>query len=444
MANSLESLTTLPKSNGVSPTPLDEAALLARLDEAQAAVDAYLELQPPAAVARVPAAPAGVLELSVVMPCLNEAGTLAVCIEKAQRAMAERGIVGEVVIADNGSTDGSIEIAERLGARVVRVPAKGYGNALMGGITASRGKFVIMGDADDSYDFLEIPKFVEQLRAGHELVQGCRLPSGGGRVMPGAMPPSHRWIGNPAFSWLVRRMFRAPIHDVYCGLRGFRRELFDRLDLRCTGMEFATEMIIKSSLFNVDVAEVPTTLHPDGRKAHAPHLRTIRDGWRTLRFFLMYSPRWLFLTPGLTLLVAGLAGYALALPGATVAGVTFDAHTLLVASLAAVLGVQLLQFAVFAKTFAISEGLMPEGRLMGVFRRVVNLERGLAVGTAAFVGGMGLLALAVNQWRLAGFGSLDYSHTMRWVVPGVTLAALGFQTVFSSFFISILRMARKP
>jgi hypothetical protein len=389
-------------------------------------------------------APPQELELSVVMPCLNEADTLATCIEKAQRAMADAGIVGEVVIADNGSTDGSIEIAERLGARVVRVPAKGYGNALMGGITASRGKFVIMGDADDSYDFLEIPKFVEQLRAGHELVQGCRLPSGGGRVMPGAMPKSHRWIGNPAFSWLVRRMFRAPIHDVYCGLRGFRRELFDRLDLRCTGMEFATEMIIKSSLFEVDMAEVPTTLHPDGRKAHAPHLRTIRDGWRTLRFFLMYSPRWLFLAPGLGLMLAGAVGYALALPGASVAGVTFDAHTLLVASLSAVLGFQLLQFAVFAKTFAISEGLMPEGRLMAIFRRAVNLERGLIAGSATFLGGVGLLGLALNQWRVAGFGSLDYAHTMRAVIPGVTLAAIGFQTVFSSFFISILRMARKP
>ena len=233
------------------------------------------------------------------MPCLNEADTLAICIEKAQRAMREAGIEGEVIVADNGSTDGSQEIAQRLGARVVPVTEKGYGNALMGGIRAARGKFVIMGDADDSYDFLEIPKFVAKLRDGHDLVQGCRLPSGGGKVMPGAMPTLHRWWGNPMFSWLVQRMFRAPIHDVYCGLRGFTKQLYNRLDLRCTGMEFATEMIIKSSLFEVDIAEVPTTLHPDGRKAHAPHLRTFRDGWRTLRFFLMYSPRWLFLVPGM-------------------------------------------------------------------------------------------------------------------------------------------------
>jgi glycosyltransferase involved in cell wall biosynthesis len=443
MTSSVDSLPGETKP-AAPPIRADHDAMLARLRDAQSAIDAYLELQSPARVDRQASAPPHAVELSVVMPCLNEADTLAVCIEKAQRAMANHGIAGEVIVADNGSTDGSIEIAERLGAHVVRVPAKGYGNALMGGIAAARGAYVIMGDADDSYDFLEIPKFVEQLRAGHELVQGCRLPSGGGRVMPGAMPPSHRWIGNPAFSWLVRRMFRAPIHDVYCGLRGFRRELFDRLDLRCTGMEFATEMIIKCSLFAVDVAEVPTTLHPDGRQAHAPHLRTIRDGWRTLRFFLMYSPRWLFLAPGLVLLLAGAVGYALALPGARIAGVAFDAHTLLVASLATVLGFQLLQFAVFAKTFAISEGLMPEGRLMAVFRRWVNLERGLVVGGLAFLGGLGLLAGAVNQWRLAGFGPLDYARTMRWVIPGVTLAALGFQAVFSSFFISILRMARKP
>lgn len=437
MASALESPTV---TTALTP---EHAGLLARLDQAQSAVDAYLELLPPEVVANPTVRPPRQLELSVVMPCLNEADTVAACIEKAQRAMADHGITGEVIIADNGSTDGSIEIAKRLGARVVHVAEKGYGNALMGGISSARGQFVIMGDADDSYDFLEIPKYVEQLRAGHELVQGCRLPSGGGRVMPGAMPPSHRWIGNPAFSWLVRKMFRAPIHDVYCGMRGFRRELFDRLDLRCTGMEFATEMIIKCSLFNVDTAEVPTTLHPDGRKAHAPHLRTIRDGWRTLRFFLMYSPRWLFLIPGISLLLVAALGYALALPGLTVRGVTFDVHTLLVASLGLLIGSQLMQFAVFAKTFAITEGLMPEGRLMRVFNRYASLEFGMAAGAASLIVGVGLLGVAVNQWRSAAFGALDYATTMRWVIPGVTLAALGCQVVFSSFFLSILRMARK-
>ncbi len=417
--------------------------MLDRLDATVEAVGACLASPPPISHdANESVAPAEV-ELSVVMPCLNEADTLATCILKAQQAMAEHGIRGEIVIADNGSTDGSPQIAASLGARVVHVAEKGYGNALRGGIQASRGKCVLMGDADDSYDFLELPKFLDQLRAGHALAQGCRLPSGGGRVMPGAMPPSHRWLGNPMFSWLVRRMFKAPIHDVYCGLRGFTRELYDQLELRSTGMEFATEMIIKSSLFGVDIAEVPTTLHPDGRKAHAPHLRTVRDGWRTLRFFLMYSPRWLFLAPGVGMFLLGLIGYALALPGTKILGASLDAHTLLIASLAMLLGSQAVQFAVFAKTFAISEGLIPEDARMRRFRRLMTLERGLALGVAASAIGSGLILAAVNQWRSAGFGPLNYATTMRWVIPGVTLAALGCQAMLSSFFLSILRMARK-
>ena len=389
------------------------------------------------------AADVAAVEVSVVMPCLNEADTLATCIEKAQRSMAEAGIDGEVIVADNGSTDGSIEIAEQLGARVVHVEQKGYGSALDGGIRASRGKFVIMGDADDSYDFLEIPKFVTALRAGHELVQGCRLPSGGGTVLPGAMPVLHRWWGNPMFSWMARRMFGVPVHDIYCGLRGFTREFFNTVELRSTGMEFATEMIIKGSLMGADIAEVPTTLHPDGRQAHAPHLRTFRDGWRTLRFFLMYSPRWLFLVPGLLLVLLGIGGYALALPGTAVAGAVLDVHTLLVASLAILLGAQLGQLAVFAKTFAISERLVPESRAMRWFRRVATLERGLIIGGAMVVGGIGLLGGATMHWLDTGFGALDYPVTMRWVIPGVTLVALGAQAMFSSFFLNILRMARR-
>src|SRR5258705_1090439 len=383
------------------------------------------------------------LELSVVMPCLNEADTLATCIEKAQRAMRENGIKGEVIVADNGSTDGSQAIASSLDARVIDVSAKGYGNALMGGISAARGKFVIMGDADDSYDFLEVPKFVAKLREGFELVQGCRLPSGGGNVMPEAMPFLHRWLGNPMFSILVRHMFWAEIHDVYCGLRGFTKNLYDRLDLRCTGMEFATEMIIKSNIYGTKTTEVPITLHPDGRKAHKPHLKTFRDGWRTLRFFMMYGPRWLFLYPGTLLILLGLMGYGLALPGVTAMGVTFDAHTLLFSSLFILLGYQSVLFAVFAKTFAISEGLMPANRGMMRFYEPVNLEKGLLVGLGAFLFGLVLLLAAVNQWRLHDFGSLDYAHTMRYVIPGVTLTALGFQTILSGFFISILGMHRR-
>jgi glycosyltransferase involved in cell wall biosynthesis len=383
------------------------------------------------------------LELSVVMPCLNEADTLATCIEKAQRTLREHNIAGEVVIADNGSNDGSQEIARSMGARVVAVEAKGYGSALMGGISAARGTYVIMGDADDSYDFQEIPKFLEKLRAGHELVQGCRLPSGGGTVLPGAMPILHRWWGNPMFSYMVRGMFGAPINDVYCGLRGFKRELFDELNLRCTGMEFATEMIIKSTLFKKDIAEVPITLHPDGRKAHAPHLRTFRDGWRTLRFFLMYSPRWLFLAPGMSLMLLGILGYALAMPGVKILGAALDAHTLLIASLAILLGYQTLLFAVFTKTFAATEGLMPADPKFGSMFQCMNLERGLIAGGTGIFAGVTMLGLAVAKWYQAGFGALDYSQTMRWVIPGVTLTALGFQTVFSSFFVSILKMARK-
>jgi len=383
------------------------------------------------------------VELSVVMPCLNEADTLAICIDKALTSMLEHNIKGEVVVADNGSTDGSQEIAISHGARVINVEAKGYGNALMGGIAEARGKFVIMGDADDSYDFLEIPKFVEKLREGYELVQGCRLPSGGGRVMPNAMPFLHRWFGNPMFSILVRRMFWAEIHDVYCGLRGFTKDLYDRLALRCVGMEFATEMIIKSNIYGTRITEVPITLHPDGRKAHKPHLKTFRDGWRTLRFFMMYSPRWLFLYPGVFLIVLGLLGYGLALPGVSTIGVTFDAHTLLFSSLFMLLGYQSILFAVFSKTFAISEGLLPENKRMKRFYEIVNLERGLIAALAVLVFGLVLLLLAVNQWRLSHFGRLDYAHTMRYVIPGVTLTAVGFQTILSGFFISILGMRRK-
>jgi len=383
------------------------------------------------------------LELSVIMPCLNEADTLEICVEKAQRAMREHGIAGEVVIADNGSTDGSPEIAARLGARVVHVEAKGYGNALMGGIAAARGHYVIMGDADDSYDFLEIPKFVLKLRDGFDVVQGCRLPAGGGRVLPGAMPTLHRWCGNPMFSLMARKWFHTPIHDIYCGLRGFTKSFYENLNQRCTGMEFATEMIIKASLYGASIAEVPITLHPDGRKSHAPHLKTFRDGWRTLRFFLMYSPRWLFLFPGALLILLGAFGYALALPGVTMRGVTFDAHTLLFSSLAVLLGYQSILFAIFTKTFAISEGLMPEDPHMNRFFNIVNLERGLVISTAALIVGLALLAAAVGQWWQSGFGHLDYSRTMRWVIPGATLTALGFQTMLSSFFVSILGMRRR-
>jgi len=383
------------------------------------------------------------IELSVVMPCLDEADTLRTCIEKARTALRASGIAGEIIVADNGSTDDSRRIATGMGARVVPVQVKGYGNALMGGIAAARGKYIVMGDADDSYDFLEIPRFLEKLRGGADLVQGCRFPAGGGRIMRGAMPLSHRWIGNPMFSRLVRHMFDSPVRDVYCGLRAFTKECYKKLDLRCTGMEFATEMIIKASLYGARIAEVPITLWPDGRKSHPPHLKTLRDGWRTLRFYLMYCPRWLFFYPGIAAILLGIIGYAIALPGLQVGSVTFDAHTLLFASLSILIGYQSTLFAFLTKLFAVGEGLLPTDIRLTRLLKVISLERGLLIGCLALVGGGVLLLCSLNQWRAVHFGHLDYARTMRWVVPGVTLTVLGVQTVLNCFFISILLMRRR-
>ena len=385
----------------------------------------------------------GEIELSIVMPCLNEADTLETCIRKAQKSISQHNLAAEIIIADNGSTDESIAIANRCGARVVPVAAKGYGSALMGGIAAANGRFIIMGDADDSYDFLDIFKFVEKLREGHDLVQGCRLPSGGGTVLPGAMPILHRWWGNPMFSWMVRSWFNAPIHDVYCGLRGFTKTLYNRLDQRCTGMEFATEMIIKSSLYREKIAEVPITLHPDGRKSHPPHLKTFRDGWRTLRFFLMYSPRSLFMTPGIALILVGILGFALALTGVQIGPAILGAHTLVYSSLAMLCGYQAVWFAIFTKTFAINEGMMPEDARLNRLYDLIPLERGLIIGVIGLLCGLGLLIFAFLFWRTQNFGPLNYALTMRWVIPGATLTALSVQTILSSFFTSILGMRRK-
>jgi len=386
---------------------------------------------------------ADAIDLTIVMPCLNEAETLGRCIEKALLGIERSGTRGEILVADNGSEDDSVQIAKKLGARVVHVKKKGYGNALRGGIQAASGKWIIMGDADESYDFSETDRFVEKFQQGFELVAGCRLPRGGGKIQPGAMPFTHRWFGNPLFSRMARYMFAAPIHDVYCGLRGFTRALYDRLELQCDGMEFATEMIIKASLYGAHITEIPITLHPDGRKTHAPHLRTVRDGWRTLRFFLVFSPRWLFLVPGFVFALLGLAGYAVALPGLTISGVTFDAHTLLFSSLAIMMGYQSVLFAICAKSFAIGEGLLPKDPRIDRFFKVIYLERGLAIGALAFLAGLILLGTAVWQWKAVHFGRLDYAVTMRWVIPGATLTALGFQTVLSSFFVSILGMKRR-
>ncbi len=373
------------------------------------------------------------------MPCLNEHETIGICVTKAVETLRQHGIQGEVIVADNGSTDGSIEIAHRCGATVVPVPEKGYGSALMGGIQAAAGKFVIMGDADDSYDFREIPKFVDQLREGYDLVQGCRLPGkGGGTVQPGAMPWLHRWLGNPLFTLMARFMFRSPVHDIYCGMRGFSKALYTRLSLHCTGMEFATEMIIKASLFDERITEVPITLWPDGRKLGRPHLRTFRDGWRTLRFFLLFSPRWLFWYPGLLLMLVGVMGYAIALPGFQISGVTFDAHTLLVASMCLLLGEQAASFAVLTTVFAAKQGLRPLTARSDAFFRIFTLERGALLGFSSVILGLGLVTWAAATWFQAGLGRLDYASTMRLVVPGVTFAVLGMGIVFRSFLCSML------
>ena len=380
------------------------------------------------------------MNVSVVIPCLNEADTLASCIAKAREGLDACDPEGEVIVADNGSSDGSREIAVAGGARLIDVPERGYGSALIAGIREARGRWIIMGDADDSYDFREIPRFVEALAGGPELVQGCRLPSGGGTILPGAMPFLHRWVGNPLLSGLVRWWFGARIRDVHCGLRGFRKDLVERLDLQCTGMEFASEMIVKAAVAGVPMAEVPITLSPDGRVSSRRHLRTFRDGWRHLRFLLLYSPRWLFQVPGMLLVLLGLAGYALALPRASIVGVRFDVHTLLVSSLAIICGFQAIAFSVLARTFASTEGLLPNSEVPTEY---AQLERSMIVSCVVIVLGVVLIAVTFNQWRVAGFGDLDYSKTMRWVIPGVMLTTLGVQLTLASFFLSLITLGRR-
>src|ERR1700682_3136752 len=384
-------------------------------------------------------APDQTVEISIVMPCLNEAETLATCIQKAQRAIANEGPAAEIIVADNGSTDGSQVIAKELGARVVSVSRKGYGSALIGGIDAAHGRFVLMGDADDSYDFTAIAPLIGKLREGYDLVMGNRFLGG---IETGAMPWSHRWVGNPVLTLISRVFFHTPVGDAHCGLRGFRKEAYERMRLRATGMEFASEMVIKASLKGMRIAEVPVALRPDAR-SRPPHLRTWRDGWRHLRFMLLFSPRWLFLYPGLALFAVGVLLSALLIPGPLrVGGVRLDIHTLLVAGFLALLGYQLVLFAVFTKIFAVRTGFHPPHPVLEKVFRYVTLEVGLAAGTLMVLVGLIALVLAVASWRAVGFGNLDPSLTMREVIPAVVLLALGTQTVFASFFISILSIDR--
>jgi glycosyltransferase involved in cell wall biosynthesis len=380
------------------------------------------------------------LELSVVMPCLNEAETLEACIRKAQQALEERNIAGEVIVADNGSTDGSAEIARRLGARVVPVIAKGYGSALMGGIAAASGRYIIMGDADNSYDFGHIARFVDELRAGADLVMGNRFRGG---IQKNAMPLLHKYLGNPMLTQIGRLFFHSPVGDFYCGLRGFRKDAYERMGLRTTGMEFATEMVVKATLLRLHIAEVPTTLSPDGR-SRPPHLRTWHDGWRTLRFFLLYSPRWLFLYPGVSLMLVGalLALWLLPAPR-SVGGVTFDVHTIVYAAAFVLLGYQAIAFSVFTKLFAISEGLLPPDPTLDKLFRYITLEIGLLFGLALISSGLAASVYAVAAWGATHFGPLNYPHTMRVVIPAALLLILGVQTIFASFFLSVLGLRRR-
>ena len=380
------------------------------------------------------------VEISVVMPCLNEAETLAVCIDKAQRSLRDLNCEAEIIVADNGSTDGSQQIAINCGARLVRAETKGYGSALMEGIKAARGKYVIMVDADDSYELTNLRPFVERLREGYELVMGNRFKGG---IQHGAMPPLHRYFGNPLLSGIGRMFFHSPCGDFQCGLRGFSKEAIDLLDLRTTGMEFASEMVVKATLRQLRIAEVPTTLSPDGR-SRRPHLRTWRDGWRFLRFLLLYSPRWLFLYPGLALMFAGIITGLLILPGPVfVGGINFDVHTLLYAAMATIIGFQAVTFAFFTKVFAVSEGLLPEDERLNRLLRWARLELGLVAGALMLLFGFAGSIYAFSDWGAHAFGSLDPFRVMRMIIPSATALVLGSEIILSSFFLSVLRVLRR-
>jgi glycosyltransferase involved in cell wall biosynthesis len=383
--------------------------------------------------------PAAEVEVSIVMPCLNEAETLEPCIRKAQQAIHRHGLNAEIIVADNGSTDGSQEVAEQLGARVVPIGEKGYGSALRGGILAARGRYIIMGDSDDSYDFSSIYPFVEKLRAGHDLVMGNRFRGG---IRPGAMPWKHRWIGNPVLTGIGRLFFHCPAGDFHCGLRAFSKTAFERMELQTTGMEFASEMVIKSTLKGLAITEVPTVLHPDGR-SRPPHLRSWRDGWRHLRFMLLFSPRWMFLGPGAVCFVLGLLASALLMHApVNLAGVGFDIHSLLVAGFLALFGYQLLVFGLFTKMYAVTEGLHPPHRLLSKDPHV-HLEWGILAGIAVGTAGLALLGHTLWSWQQAGLGALDPRVTMRQLIPAVVLMTLGVQTIFASFFLSIVTLRRR-
>jgi len=378
------------------------------------------------------------VEVSVVMPCLNEANSLAYCVDKAVKALREAGLTGEVVVADNGSTDGSIQIAEEHGARVIRVAERGYGAALRAGIAGARGPFIIMGDADDSYDFTDVPRFVEKLREGHDIVMGNRFR---GEIKPGAMPPLHKYFGNPGLTALLNTLFHARIGDGYCGMRGFTRSLYDRLDLRSSGMEFALEMIIKSAQIGARIAEIPIILWPD-KRGRAPHLRSLRDGWRSLRFMLLYAPNWLFLLPGAALVLTGLALVLWLLPGPRQISphVVLDIHTMIFGVIFTLLGAQILSIGAFAKVFSYAERFDRRSVSLRRVLKRVTLETGLLVGGSLFLAGFAGCVWITWQWAASGFGEL---HQIRQVLFWSMWLFLGLQIIFASFFLSMLGISRE-
>jgi len=377
-------------------------------------------------------------ELSILMPCLNEARTLGPCIEKAKLFLAQHGVSGEIIVADNGSTDGSTEIAAKLNARVVNVPLRGYGAALAAGIEAARGKYIIMGDSDESYDFSALTPFIEKLRQGYDLVMGNRFSGG---IAPGAMPPMHRYFGNPLLTALGRLFFSCQgSGDFYCGLRGFRKSAVERLALQSQGMEFALEMIIKAEMHGLRITEVPTTLSPDGRD-RAPHLRRYRDGWRSLRFYLLMSPRWFFGVPGVILLIGGVLFSAVLLTGpVTLASVTFDYHTLLYSTAAILLGYQSILLFIFAKLMAVETGLHPPQTKFWFLEKRKTLERCVVAGIALIVLGIALGIFAARQWELTGFGALRPAATIRLVICSVLFLLLGGQTLMAGFYFGLINL----
>lgn len=377
------------------------------------------------------------MELTILMPCLNEAETLETCIRKAQGYLSASGVDGEVLVADNGSTDGSREIAERCGARVADVPEKGYGAALIGGCEAARGKYVIMGDADDSYDFTDLDPFLEKLREGYQLVMGNRFKGG---IEPGAMPPLHRYLGNPVLSFIGRLFYPSSIGDFHCGLRGYDREAILGLGLRTTGMEYASEMVVKATLYKLRITEVPTTLKKDGR-SHPPHLRSFRDGWRHLKFLLMHSPDWLFLYPGIALTALGLVMMALLAAGpAYINGIALDVHTMLYGSAFTITGSSVIQFALFTKAYARTSGFIPVKENK---KKRLTPDRAILFGALLLLAGLAATIAAFTAWRGARFGDLDPQRVMRLAIPAVTAMAVGTQSMFGGFFIGILEIPHK-